>query len=432
MAKALFISDFLFKRNHIDTGAWENENEKFVIISTIEINTKEIVKVQKASKLKAFMHSCIEHAFTRVSQHKSVSFKTRIRRQNLKIREDLKKRKISGKLLATIIKWAIVRVLSVNSCVLKVIKSEFAKHLYCPTIAEILKSKNIDVVYMPSSVISVESDRMISTCQKNGIKVYTCVDNWDNISSKSIALAKPDAYFVWSKQQSLEIRRLYGDVPVKIVGSSRFDVYKKAQIKTEAKYILFVGSAMKYDEQAPLKITNNFLERESKLGQIVLYRPHPWQRHFDNVDISVLKTTQVDPRLDEHFASQIYSSSYQPNLNDYPQLLNEASVVIGMASTFMLESLLMGKKYILLAYEEDTSTSIDDPFSILCGYEHLRDVERLENVYVCRRLDQLESILEQLLIHNEEQSYDNETIKLEYFIHFNENKSFLDGVLAES
>ena len=84
---------------------------------------------------------------------------------------------------------------------------------------KILEIKPNLVIFPTQSQTKADYD-LVRICKKNKIKTFFIIDNWDNLSDKSIMLYKPDYLGVWgqqTKKHAIQIQKF----------KSKFDSYKR-------------------------------------------------------------------------------------------------------------------------------------------------------------------------------------------------------------
>ena len=82
----------------------------------------------------------------------------------------------------------------------------------------------------------------IVTCSYLDIESIVIVDNWDNLSSKSVLLKYPDKLLVWSDQMADHAQRIQGmqSCDIKVIGSARFDHYQNIYTLYITKTLLII------------------------------------------------------------------------------------------------------------------------------------------------------------------------------------------------
>ena len=247
---------------------------------------------------------------------------------------------------------------------------------------------NPDILIMPVSGLEIGSFILPSICRKKKIKSLFLVDNWDNISSKSIFFNKPDLLGVWGEQSRIHAIKIQKFQKKKIfnIGTPRFDIYfnKTANIKNKFnfKYILFCGTAVEFDEECALfKIDNILSKNKSFFNNCkVIYRPHPWRQSKKFINIKKLKSVIIDSQLKKNYLSKKFDVSFQPNLAHYPSLIANSEFVVGGLTSMIVETLMLKKKYLALAFPDNNFTNQKD---ILNNLEHLKIIKKIKDISIC-------------------------------------------------
>ena len=152
------------------------------------------------------------------------------------------------------------------------------------------------------------SDDLTRNAKIENIKTIAIPAGWDNISSKPF-LEKPDEICVWGEQTQELCSKLH-KIKSHIIGSAKFDIYKKKINKTAAKkkfnlayrykYILVCGSAVVFNEKKFINKLEKFLIKKKFKNYKILYRPHPFShiRKFDEeIDYKNSKIIIKDPSI---------------------------------------------------------------------------------------------------------------------------------------
>ena len=230
----------------------------------------------------------------------------------------------------------------------------------------LLSSQNWDVAIFPSTGFDPLAMDVARAGQELSIPTIGLIDNWDNLISKSIFWAKPDFLGVWGDQaveQAVGVQGFSKHQVVKI-GTPRFDHYfqhRNAVGRTGNDYLLFVGSAMPFDEISALHRIEESLRKlgYSPKDTMVLYRPHPWQQkrlvpaYFDE---KKFEFTKIDPQLEERQLQKPQKmsedTSFQPDLEYYPELFGNSRMVIGPLTTMLFEAALCLRPVLALTYPD--------------------------------------------------------------------------------
>lgn len=291
-----------------------------------------------------------------------------------------------------------------------------------------------EMILFPSSAYDPIGIDIIKICKQKNIKSFFLIDNWDNLSSKSILFEKPDYLGVWSEQtkkHACEIQN-YDESRISIIGTPRFDHYFELREKTLTShfsfpYILFVGSFLQYEESMVIRKLNKMLSDDRDLfhGAKVVYRPHPWRLGGDDIIDETLENVELDPQIKDKYLLKDRSSSFQPNLNYYPALIKNADIVIGGLSSMLVECLIFRKPYLGLIYDDG---KIMSPKNVYENYEHYRGIEKLDSMHFCSDLNQLREDLIKTKDLKNNIDFEELDKKREYFIYRHPNRTYSENL----
>lgn len=286
-----------------------------------------------------------------------------------------------------------------------------------PDLLNALMIAKADLIVIPSSVVDRHSYELMRVANFVGsVKILLLVDNWDNLSSKSALVLKPDFMGVWGQQSVEFAENIHGMEPsrVTLLGTPRFDVYRNYRRPsthtdiTDRKlvsfpYILFAGCSVNYNEVDALRALSAAVSKLSSFlpkGTKILYRPHPWGsrvRHLQLLDENPLENVFVDPQIT--VGRGLKGADFQPELDYYPRLLEEAILVVCPLSTMILEATIMRKRVIALAH--DDQVSVASPNRLLAFYRHFEGIDKLENLQLVHDLTQLDQSIRRAVEGNE-------------------------------
>lgn len=255
-----------------------------------------------------------------------------------------------------------------------------------------------DVVLFPSSAYDPDGTDVVRVCKKIGVHVIFLIDNWDNLSSKSILWERPSYIGVWGEQSAEHAVNIQGfkKEQVTSLGTPRFDEYfqvRDIDLKStfNFKYILFVGTALAFDEVDVLQKLNNIISKHPHIFNSVkiIYRPHPWRQGNDTIVGKGLENIVIDPQIIRVYTG-LDSTNFQPDLSYYPSLLKNAEFVVGGLTSMLIEALIFRKRFMALVYDDGKNyTNQHNAFKYYTHFQGLRDVETLS---FCENIDTLEEI----------------------------------------
>jgi len=395
----VIISSNTYIRNYITSNALDDLKQHYDCLFLISKNATVPVAFMRKNTVKYFTPTSIkEHMFLFdllmfACRHLSSSFKFRIRRIYFPkhIRPHWIKNLIYSyaytKLRAfyRFFIWSLLILITLPG--IRTITIALAKLRLKPnkSLREAMEEFSPDLILIPNS--SYDPDGMdILGWSKNQIsKVMFLIDNWDNLSSKSVLYENPDYMSVWGAQSvdhaktihNMDINRIF------TLGTPRFDQYfelrnKKLESPFAHPYFLFVGTAVEFDEYAALKALNTIIDKRSEFkNHRIIYRPHPWRQSNDSFSIDDFNHVDLDPQIIEAFQSG--DKKQQPDLKYYPALLQNSLCTVGGMTTMLIESLIMRTPFLALIWDDDKFiTNMKDVFE---NYTHFRNTENISALY---------------------------------------------------
>ncbi|MEJ6981619.1 hypothetical protein WG906_14220 [Pedobacter sp. P351] len=313
-------------------------------------------------------------------------------------------------------------------------ESKFKKlHLINPLLLSAIEKNKIDIVLFPSSAYDPIGVDIVQACRKFHIPSLFLIDNWDNLSSKSILFEKPDYLGVWSQQSLEHATEIQGieKSNIFILGTPRFNHYFKDRDRDlpssfNFRYILFVGTAVAFDEAGIITKINQVMEDNQHIfsGVKLLYRPHPWRHSKDSIADKDLPHLVIDPQLKDAYLKKDASYAIQPSLDYYPSLIKNSEFVMGGLTSMLIETLIFKKPYFALAY--DDGINLTSPHNVLKYYVHFKGLENVEAIKFCTELQDFPSqFIEQW---NERGDINSKKVddQREYYLSHDQNMEYKD------
>ena len=280
---------------------------------------------------------------------------------------------------------------------------------------------------------------MIPKIAKNiGAKTFFLVDNWDNISCKTVFFNKPDFLGVWGKQSKNHAIKIQNIDKNKIfyTGNPKFDNYlllRKKKLKDifKYKYVLFFGLVELYDDIKVLKILGEEISKNPyKYKNLkIVYRPHPSRPNiFSHAKkINPFQNVILDPNMKNFLKSK--NKKYLDNNNFYfEKLLSNSLFNVGGITTVTMESLIFKKKQIFLCYNE--KDSITDPKTLFDVNLHF---EKIDKVSALIKSKSINSVVREFRKMYKNKNYKNVNKKLDreidYFYNIS-NKVYSKKILS--
>lgn len=271
-------------------------------------------------------------------------------------------------------------------------------------ILDFFDSGEYHVCLFPSSAFDAAAVDTTRVARIKGVPSICLIDNWDNLTSKTVFWELPDFIGVWGAQAKRQAVDIHGFEPeqVALLGTPRFDSYYEYRNQPstshyEFPYVLFVGSAMPFDELGALRRLEQIIlgSDRSKDSLRIVYRPHPWQQKrqieakFDEEDFSIVSLdSQMRKAYEQGVRPEKTDEKFQPDLSYYPSLLHHARVVIGPLTTMLLEAALSLRPVIGLSYFDGHHLTTS-----LRYFSHFQGTEQIPGFTLCHSPDTLQDLL---------------------------------------
>jgi hypothetical protein len=259
-------------------------------------------------------------------------------------------------------------------------------------------SKHRLVLILSGGAFGGAENTILKFCSKHNIKSVLSIDNWDNLSSKSIFSIKPDLTLVWGEEMLDDAVRIQKFEPkrIELIGSSRTDIWDTEESETdesEREFIYFVCSGKQWTDESKFihELSRVLLEQLPKTR--ILVRPHPFYTvgggnqafisslgNLKNVDLELL-TSQDD----------FYSLN---TLVTIEKNLRRSRFVVGSHSTMLVEALYYGKRVIALSSSDSEIFKDGDAWG---GYCHMLQIRGNPGVLEIKSLNELQFALGQTI-----------------------------------
>ena len=406
----IVLADDLFVRNYVTTGSFRNVIDEHDVLFLAADSITQRPAVTDLDGFRGWISTSA--ALTRLhyflfnvlmwrNRGRSTSFRFRIRR-HLGV-EHLHHARHARSVRERALAFArfVGRILRPDVWPIVVLGSPPLSALFVPAITRLMPVNRQfaravdaaapDLIVFPSSAYDPIGNDVARIGRAQHIPTLFLVDNWDNLSSKSIFWAIPDRLGVWGPQSVEHAVRIQRIQPTRVepLGTPRFDTYfhlrdTEVDRPFDFTYALFVGCALPFDEVEALHILDDAIERErSEFGDLrLVYRPHPWRqprlREAPFV-ASDFRHVVLDPQLEGY---EDRSTRKIPALDYYGPLLRHAEVVVAPLTTMLIEALIFGKPTVAIVY--DDGVHFASPSRAFAAYEHFRGLEDIPSVRLCR------------------------------------------------
>jgi hypothetical protein len=231
------------------------------------------------------------------------------------------------------------------------------------------------ILYVSTGGTNSISDQLAVYFSNLGIKVFTVVENLDNISSKGIFAYPPNLVGVWGKQSikfAAKIHEVDSNAVIAI-GNPRVEwLINNVVFEGERNDIFFGGGSVDFSSELEyLKIAIRVAEQ----NRIKLfYLPHPKCYDLANFYISKLRSESLILLCRNNVSNQWELGSL-PNLKDYLYPYSKAKIFISSFSTMNVEAALLGIKSLVIDLKTRTSP-IENRISQ--RHDHIKDLVDFE------------------------------------------------------
>ena len=422
----VFVSDIYirnFIKNNIISDLKKKFNVKYIIEKPKIIKYKKYLKnkdcigtfTYSRQQIKDFNLLNISHRISNENLSKSFKFQNKTSFLNVvfrRLNENIYK-SILYLILRILIKiyrllnyYFFYRIKNIRKFLLKKYLTKYIKK----PLSSLVQKYNPDLVIFPSQGNHPGMFEIKNNCRN---KVFLLCDNWDNPSSKSYLDPKPDIVSVWGKQSRKHAIKCnnFNSKNVKILGTPKYQIfYKLKNLKLKSyfnfEYILVLESWVNDGIYETLKILNEMVSKNLYLkNKKILFRPHPHPTYPKIYNLKNLKNVIFDPNVKSNHKNSKFDSGALTEINYYPSLINNASLIISGPTTMILESCMFYKKTILLAFDGKSYFNHKNTFENMI---HLFGVDRFPNVVINKNLNNLEGDITKLIKKKITKSQKNE------------------------
>ena len=213
---------------------------------------------------------------------------------------------------------------------------------------------------------------LVKSAQALGVPAVLGVGSWDHLTSKGLLKASPERTIVWNEIQRAEAGE-YHYVPadrVVVTGAQPFDRWfgreptrdrgafcRRVGLPAEGPFVLFLGSTASISApQAELDFVREWIAalRSSHQPAVreasVLVRPHPYNPGlWADADLAGLGAVAVWPRGGANPVDE-------ENRTDYFDSMYHAAATVGINTSAMIESAIVGRPVLTVRAPEFTET----------------------------------------------------------------------------
>jgi len=255
----------------------------------------------------------------------------------------------------------------------RVVAAKLAGKAPLPAIVELFDRYQPVCCVLPTSLLDPFCNEVAWACETENVACLLLQSGWDNLSSKGLVYGRTPFLGCWGPQSvehALIIQRL-SHKRVAALGSPHYEFLRPAPaddvrrlraalgVADGQRMLLFGGSFRQFDETSVLRR----LERSIARGRLepvrIVYRPHPWRasrRHEESFFDHTWEHVVFDPSMQDRYvreqAERGYIKRAAPmfDMAYLSTLISAADVVMSPMSTLLLESLILEKPTMAIAF----------------------------------------------------------------------------------
>lgn len=237
-----------------------------------------------------------------------------------------------------------------------------------------VKRVSPDVAVVTPLVVAGSSFEVdiIKSLRARSVNTAVGIASWDHLTTKGLMRIQPDLVLVWNELQKIEAEDMHGVDPdaVVVTGAQPFDAWfdrqpsttreefcQKVGLPTDRPFVLFVGSTASISapdaEQHFVRRWSTHLRRcrHAEVRELsILIRPHPYNTaHWATADLSEFENAVVWPRKGSNPVDE-------GDRNDYFDSLYHSAAVVGINTSAMIESAIVGRPVLTVLAPEFADT----------------------------------------------------------------------------
>ena len=273
-----------------------------------------------------------------------------------------------------------------------------------------LEDASPDLVVAPTAGTDPGVHDLVQEAATLGIPSLLLFNGWDNISTKTWFIRLPDYIGVWGEQSVDHAVAIHGFQRDRVfpLGVPTFRRHfemagRDLPSPYPFRYVLFAGCALPFDERSALAELDAELNRSGPDDVRIVYRPHPW-RHQRAADDAVceddFRTVTIDQQVRaQYLAAQgrgaaLGPEDFLPSLDYYPALLSNAELVVCPLSTMVVESAILERPVLILAYDDKIHKL---PPSVVARSDHFDGINDIDGFETADRIEEVGPALSAML-----------------------------------
>jgi hypothetical protein len=260
---------------------------------------------------------------------------------------------------------------------------------------------NLSLAIVPSNGAENFINPFIYQLNRLRIDSLLALDNWDNMSSKTILRGKPTFITAMGCQSARHANLVQGIDQEKIwlTGLPRFESYRKflqtenaTKIKelSRRRRIVYLGCAIPHNE---VTLISKLAEMKLFQDFDFIYRPHP--QAVPRLGEGQIDLISLGIKYDDSSGPINPKTGWPETTSTFVKLIRDADLVIATPTTLALEAIMLGGKVII----DGTIDGINRTSAGIAidRYLHLRDLRNVKNLEIANDLGELIEVCERNL-----------------------------------
>lgn len=263
-----------------------------------------------------------------------------------------------------------------------------------------LKQQSLDWMIIPCASPSSFVTDLLRFYENRDTRTIVAMDNWDNLTSKSVFPVHPDFITVMGKKDIHYAKLIHEINEEKVLpyGLPRLDVYRLRSREKVLKFsdviqILYCGFSLAHSEMKVIDGLAKSLEEQLGIGKFeITYRPHPGALpRFDSYEIA-------NPRIRKYTFEDLTRTELPVTDLKFIDEILKFDLVVGGPTTLLLEAMILGKPCVLDLTEDGYHRTTAG--NAARRYTHLNDLVKVKGLRLGKSIDEFSNQVIDLIMSN--------------------------------
>lgn len=265
--------------------------------------------------------------------------------------------------------------------------------------------KDFDCFFVTSTDI-IEDQKLVYSAMRLSIPAIVLVHSWDNLPARGMLATRPTMLFVWNEVMKAQAEQIHGisSETIHVVGVPQYEYYKSLikecheeafrhglKIPLEKKIIVYTCAASHVFPDEALFV-ERLVDHVSKVpGVALVLRLHPEERKGTYLNRYSSSNFVILSVPDDGFRASIKSQAgSEASVKEFVSLMAYSSVVINLASTTTLDSILFDTPVICPRFNLSLSPTAWNAASRWYESTHFRLIAESGAIDIANSFEELE------------------------------------------